>query len=762
MKKRLSLVVLASVLCFGLHAQVSDDGIWHFCSEGSVSVTGKRQIVPQKYRNASVNLQALTALLNSAPHEQHLQMALSPCILYLPLPNGSFGRFRVLYSPMMARELEVAFPQIKTFNVKGVDDPHATGKLDLTDAGFHGMVFSPDGDFFIDPYCLNNTTNYISYYTTDFVKPLSDVVPEAGLITDGRTQGKPAGNVSVTNSQQAAAACVGAQLRTYRLAVACTGEYAQAATGQGAPTVAQTLARIVTSVNRVNGVYEKEVSIRLSLVATNTLVVFTSPASDPFNGNNNANTLINESQSVINSNIGSSNYDIGHTFSSGGGGLANLGCVCSTNNKAKGITGSSNPVGDPYDIDYVAHEIGHQFGAEHTFNAITGSCSGNRSASTSAEPGSGVTIMGYAGLCGTNDLAGNSIPYFHAVSYDQIVNFASSFSGNCAVVSATGNQPPTVSAPSGLIVPVSTPFILSGSAADPNGDALTYSWEQIDPGTSSGNWNSGNRPYFRSYAPVTSATRLFPNATVVASGNYTGTRGEYLPASAQTLNFRLTARDNKAGGGGVCSSNIAVTVDAAGPFTVSYPSAVGISWISGSTQNITWDVNGTDQFPIAADSVRILISYNSGTTYTTLVGSARNNGIRTVSVPLVPNNIGTCRIRIEAKGNVFYDISDNNFLILVPGDDTGLQAASESNTLGLRVWPNPASSTVHVELGQLDSKSATVIRVSDMLGKTVLVKDLGYRDFAKEQLDASMLPPGVYFVTASNNGQQSVHRFIKD
>jgi len=352
--------------------------------------------------------------------------------------------------------------------------------------------------------------------------------------------------------------------------VACTGEYAVAATGSATPTMAQTLAKIITSVNRVDGVYETEVAVRLVLVATETLVVFTNASTDPFNGNNNASTLIGESQSVISSTIGSANYDIGHTFSTGGGGLAGLGVVCINSQKASGITGSPNPVGDPYDIDYVAHEIGHQFAGNHTFNATTSSCGGgNRNASTAVEPGSGVTIMAYAGICGsTNDLAPNSIAYFHAISYDEIVNFTNLNNGNsCAATTSTGNQPPVVTGSGNYFVPKSTPFILTGSATDPDGDALTYSWEETEVGTA-GNWNANVKPYFRSYNPVTVPSRLFPIASVVLSGNYASVKGEFVPTSAQNLQFRLTARDNKMGGGGVCYAINTVSVTNAGPLSV--------------------------------------------------------------------------------------------------------------------------------------------------------------------------------------------------
>lgn len=732
-------------------ALAQSNAFWSPINENEISPKGHREIIPQKYQTFHMNESALKNKLLSAPSENVVRINESTCIISLPIANGQMQSFRVVEASIMEEGLANAYPHIKTYSVKGIDDPYANGKLDLGDFGFHGMIRSINGDVFIDPYSTGNKLDYISYYTHDFKKDPSQMLPEVGVLDEE-------GNIKIGAKSSALppAVCVGANLRRYRLAVACTGEYAVAATGSATPTRSQILSKVVTSVNRVDGVYETDVAVRLILVANDTIVLYPSASSDPFNGNNNAGTLINESQTVINANIGSANYDIGHTFSTGGGGLAQLGCVCGTS-KARGITGSPSPVGDPYDIDYVAHEVGHQFGGNHTFNALTNSCNGNRNASTSVEPGSGITIMAYAGICGTNDLAAHSIAYFHAISYDEIVNFTNTGGGNsCASTVTTGNQPPVVTGSTAYTVPKSTPFQLTGSATDPDGDPLTFSWEETDPGAAGGNWNSGNKPYFMSYTPTPTPTRMFPKLSVILSGNMTGTKGEYLPATAQTLNFRLTARDNKMGGGGVCYVNQQVVISTSGPFNVTYPNAIGVVWAGGSSQTITWNVNGTDLSPVNCGTVNVLISYDGGTTFTILQNNVANTGSLTITVPTVTANINTCRIKIECPSNIFFDINDNNFSITTV---TGIKELSSNNVLGLTVSPNPFNSNIFVSARNIDSDYA-VISIVDVLGKTIKQETIYGNGFNKE-FDLSSVDNGVYFITVKSANHKSVARIIK-
>jgi hypothetical protein len=751
MKTTLTLSILL-IGSMAAKAQSSKE-IWSAIDEKSIAVTGTRDIIPAKYKTYHLDVTSLKGILGQAPSDKNVLIKNSPAIISLPMPNGQVQRFYLVEAPVMDPILQASYPDIRTYSVHGIDDAYASGKLDLTEFGFHGMIRSPNGDVYIDPYCKNNIEDYITYYTADFNKPEMYKLPEVGVIDERESQGS-------TKRVTAAALCLGANLKTYRLAIGCTGEYAVAATGLASPSVSQTLAKVVTTVNRVDGVYETEVAVRLVLVPTTTLTLYTVSGSGYTAAeNSNANSLITKSQSLITSQIGTANFDIGHTFSTGGGGLANLGCVCSSGSKAKGITGSPSPVGDPYDIDYVAHEMGHQFGGDHTFNANAGagSCAGNRNTATSMEPGSGVSIMAYAGICGTtNDLAPHSIAYFHAVSYDEISVFITSGGGNsCDVQTATSNNPPSVTVSPNLTTAPNTPFTLTGSATDPDGDALTYQWEEMDAGASPGaNWNSGSKPFFRSYNPVTTPDRSFPSSAVIASGNLQATRGEYFPTTAQVLKFRLTARDNKMGGGGVCSATTQVTIV---NFSVTSQNTTGISYPASSTQSITWAVNGTDLSPINCASVNIHVSTNSGTTYSLVLANTPNDGSQTITMPNATSS--TCRVKVSSSTNVFFDANDFDFAI---SGGTGIKQYSSDN-LNISYYPNPFSGIIKVQIAGNSKLSAdnTLLKVYDVLGNVVKTEKLKITENYSESFDLSNLANGSYMVEVTDGQQRSVTRLVK-
>jgi hypothetical protein len=636
----------------------SPDRIWQFVEESSIISSGKRQIVPQIYRTARVNETGLKQALDQAPLEFTKEAQSNNSTLDLPMPDGSFSTFRIEMSPIMEAPLAAQYPEIKTYRGQGIDDPAATARFDLTPAGFHAMVLSERGTVYVDPYAKDDTTNYISYFKHDYrneAKALSCFFTEDDNVPQGVSQPEAP---NVLN---------GTILRTYRLALAATGEYTVFTGG----TVATALAAMTTTVNRVDGIYERELAVRMVLIANENLIIYTNGNTDPYT-NNNGVTMLGQNQANLDAVIGTANYDIGHVLSTGGGGVAGLGVVC-TGSKARGVTGSPSPVGDGFDVDYVAHEMGHQFGGSHTFNGTTSNCNGNRSSSAAYEPGSGSTIMAYAGICGSQNLQLHSDDYFHVKSLEQIAAF---IGGNsCDVETNTGNTLPTVTAGAAVTIPKSTPFALTASGNDPNGDALTYCWEEYDIGPSSPpdtDADGSVRPIFRSFNPTTGPSRTFPKLSDVL--NNTSTTGEALPTMNRTMTFQVTVRDNRIGGGGINTATAQVVVStSAGPFLVTQPNT-NVSWTGGTQQTINWNVANTSAAPVSTDNVKISLSTDGGNSFPiVLAPSTSNDGSESISVP--DTSTTSARIKVEAVGNIFFDVSDANFTIV--------QGAGGTDTIGL-------------------------------------------------------------------------------
>ncbi|UOR03991.1 M12 family metallo-peptidase [Hymenobacter aerilatus] len=521
-------------LLAGLLPAAAQRVLW---ADASPTVVPKQHTLAlNRFRAVAVQLGTVRSTLRTAPSERSAAARQSGTVVSLPLPDGSSQRFRVVATQVMAPALAARYPRIRTYVAHGLDDPTATARLDVSPAGFHAQILAANRTVYIDPAAPGDTVHHLVFDQSSMSRSALGAVC---YTPDGLDQH----TITKLNRPAAMQRPNGSQLRTYRLAVACTGEYAatKGGTKEGA------LAGIVTSVNRVDGIYERELAIRMVLIPNNDRLIFLTDSTDRYT-NDDGEIMLRQNQAVLTDSIGSANYDIGHVFSTGGGGIAALGSVCVAGVKGMGVTGLPTPVGDAFDVDFVAHEMGHQFGAEHTFNSQLGSCGGGtRSASSAYEPGSGVTIMAYAGICDADNLQDSSIPYFHSSSYDQILDHVTG-AGNCAVVTTTSNQAPTANAGANYRIPISTPFTLTGSATDPNGDALTYSWEQYNLGPA-GNATTprGDAPIFRSFAPTSSTSRTFPRVSDLV--NNTTTIGELLPTYARRLIFRFVARDNRDGGG---------------------------------------------------------------------------------------------------------------------------------------------------------------------------------------------------------------------
>ena len=640
--KKLILLSLFTILSFA--NSFGQSNLWNKITQDRLAGLEKmdRATMPKTYQLYSLNLTALKSQLIAAPLDSSGQS--SNLILSFPNPDGGFDRYAFYESPLMEKGLADQFPDIKTYSALGIDDPTASMRISFTAFGLHAMIVSgKSSSIYIDTY-TKDLNNFIVYRKSDITASTQfDCHVEEN--TSNKTENYKKSNTSLHRVNDS-------RLRTYRLAVACTGEYATFHGG----TVALAQSAIVVTINRVNLVYERDLAVRLILVANNTSILYTNAATDPFT-NNDAGVLINESQTTITSIIGSANYDIGHTFSTGAGGLAGLGVICSNTQKARGVTGTSSPIGDAYDIDYVAHELGHQFGGNHTFN---NSCGGNRNSSTAAEPGSGTTIMAYAGIC-PPDIQNNSSDYFHAISIAEMRTVI--LASTCPVVIPNGNTPPVVTAGPDYTIPRGTAFILKGSATDANNDTLTYCWEQIDVqvSTQAPLNTSTVGPNFRSRPPVSSPDRYMPTIADVITNNLIPT-WEVVPNVARTMNFALTVRDNRTPNGGQSNrDDMVVTTSSVGPFLVSTPNTA-VSWVVGTNQEVTWAVAGTDANGINASFVDILLSTDGGTTYTVLLASkVPNDGSETITVP---NNTGTAnRIMVRGYNHIFYDISNVNFTI---------------------------------------------------------------------------------------------------
>ncbi len=601
----------------------------------------------------TVDLSGIKAALQSAPYRE--DFSTSNVFVQLPNRTGQLNTFKVFRNKTMHPTLNAMYPDIYTFDAYNVDNTAERAKFDITPQGFHAMIYSPyNSTIFIDPIHSSAPNKLMVYYKKDFYTGKSMACEFESKQEEFEKLIKGSNDVPEYGS---------CQLRTYRLALAATAEYTAY---HGNATMAA--AAQVTTMNRVNGVFEKDIAITMTLIANNSLLIYTNANTDPYT-NGNAGAMITQNVSNCNSTIGSANYDIGHVFGTNSGGLAGLGVVCGSN-KARGVTGSSNPVGDPFDIDYVAHEIGHQFNANHTQN---NNC--NRNNPTAVEPGSASTIMGYAGICSPN-VQNNSDDHFHGISLSEMTTLITSSGHTCPVTTALSNAAPVITGTNGNVyVPASTPFALTATATDADLDSLTYNWEQTNNQVSTQPpvATATTGPSFRSLPSNPSPTRYFPNLVDLANGGpFTW---EVIPSVSRLMNFRCSVRDNSPGPGG-CQDfeNVTVnTVATAGPFVVTYPTATGIIWTGSSTQTVTWSVANTTAAPISASLVDIYLSTDGGVTYPTLLlAGTINDGSQSISVPNIATT--TARIMVISSAGTFFDISDNDFEITAATFDYSITA----------------------------------------------------------------------------------------
>ena len=611
-----------------------------------------------------IDLSALKAQLQNAP-QRGVDSNLSTVIIEYPTTNG-VEFFRIKEASIMAPQLQAEYSDFRSYVGQSVKDADSQIRFSITSQGFHGMMFSPRlGTQFVDSYSFNNSS-VVVYKKSDLINNGDrwecHVDDSFGL--NQRLVG-PKNTFEVQNANDGI-------LRNFRLAISTTVEYSQfhwvrAGVAVADPLLAKrnaVVAAIIVTMTRNNFVYERDLSVTMTLVTNNSSLI--SIDSDNFS-NNDPGAILGENQAFIDTNIGSANYDVGHIFSTGGGGLASLASPC-TNRKAQGVTGSAAPVGDPFDIDFVAHELGHQMGAPHSFNGDAANCAGNnRSAANAYEPGSGTTIMAYAGICPPQNVQNNSDVYFHQASLNSIFNNITIGLSTCAQASLTGNVAPVAIADSDYIIPRGTPFKLVGNSTDLDGTAShTYTWEQFDLSSITGlpQENNVTGPMVRSFEGTSDKVRFIPKLEELLVNGGNSTQWEKLSSVSRNQSFVLTVRDNDTRGGQTNSDEMNVQVDAnAGPFRVTSQNTGGIIWMPNTVENITWDVAGTDVNTINATNVNILLSTDGGSNFdTVLAANVPNTGAYALTVPAGIVS-ASCRLMVEGAGNIFFALNTKEFNI---------------------------------------------------------------------------------------------------
>ncbi len=658
MKKKSTLTLLCVLfanLCFSqsykLWSKVEKSGVI------KISKTVERESFPKEFKLYELNLESLKQNLSST---QDRFISKKGTLISFPNASGELEQFEVYEASNFEPGLQAQFPDIRAYVGKSLSDPYAQLRFSISPNEIQSTVFRVGKPTeFMEPYSEDKKT-YAVYISSKnksgsgFVCSTKDEIK----ITD-----------RIVNKEQSMKSN-DKKWRTMRLALSCTGEYGTYFGGNS-----QALAQMNATMTRVNGVLEKDLAIHLNIITNNTSIIYTDAATDPYSipsiGNGPNPTWNLELQTTLTSVIGDSNYDIGHLFGdSGGGGNAGcIGCVCVDptvavpEGKGSAYTspaGGRPAIGDTFDIDYVVHEIGHQLGANHTF--AFGNFSGNENTSVNVEPGSGSTIMAYAGITGATDVQSNSDDYFTYRSILQIQNNLDT--KTCPVVTTLTNNPPTISAGANLTLPKGTPFILTGTGSDIDGDVITYCWEQNDDATTVGatpSFPSGtktNGPNFRSYMPSSNPVRYFPSLANLVNGSI----WEVVPTIARTLNFTLTGRDNSVEAYQTATSSMTVTFsDTVGPFEVTSQNTDGISWTQATTKNITWSVNNTTSLS-GSNNVDILLSTDGGLTFpTVLIADTPNDGSQDITVPNVAAPF--CRIMIKPSDNVYFNINSKAFAI---------------------------------------------------------------------------------------------------
>ena len=651
MKKTLLLIVFSLALTNFSYSQTEKAWSNYKGQDVKVAISAQRESFPQEFELMQLDLSALRQVLFTA--SDRFAENRTSAVISLPNAEGKLERFRVYEASNFAPELQVQFPEIRSYVGQGIDDKYARLRLSINPRGINTMVSRADKPSeYMEPYSVDGTVHVV--YNSERVKgklPFTCSTPvEQALMND------------LTDRASSVSRSSTGQLLNFRLAMSVTPEYTSYHHTLLALATAKTsaLAAINTTLTRVNGVFETDFAIHMNLV-NNMTIIYDGTTEDPYGATDTGYN--SQLQTTLTNEVGDANYDVGHLMANVGnnGNAGCIGCVCSTG-KGRGYTTSTTPVGDNFDIDYVAHEIGHQFGANHSFS------NSNEGSGVNMEVGSGVTIMGYAGIT-DYDTHLHSIDVFHAGNIAQVqANMATK---SCQTTVTITHSAPVVNAGSNWTIPLSTPFMLTGSATDAGGaDAITYTWEQFDNASGAPSTTNANSaasatkttgPNWVNYQDSASPVRYFPKMSSILTGSTTtpgiDVMAEALSSVARNLNFRLTARDNVLGQGQTGYDEMIVTVANKTALTITM--AASTTYPVGSTQTVVWTgATGTTGHSTIAGGANVDISFSAdnGATWSILLTNTPNDGTQSVTLPA---GIAApfCRFMVKASANIFFNIS---------------------------------------------------------------------------------------------------------
>lgn len=667
MQKTLPAVLLLALMAAALPAQTVRN-FFQPVAESAIALPAQAKLPgdrPTQYRTFQLDYPAAVNLLQSAPREFTAAARAHACIVSLPMADGSQDEFAVWETAMMEPALAAQFPTFHTYAGESVNNPGRIVRMSCTARGLRATVYNPDGNTVcLRPFAYGQTKYYLVYDRKD--QPADPLKNLQRLVLPNAVDADAAEPLFSPQVEERGLLQELIELKIFRFAVATTGEFAQDHGG----TKDLVFSAVTEYTNEVSALFERDIDIRLQLVAGSEQVTYLDPETDPYSGTE-VGQWMSQNGAVLGTILTPGAFDLGHVYAryiSGGaiGVSGGIGVACG-NSKAAGCSAGngSGDYGDGF-INTIGQEVGHQLGGGHTWNRCGGG--GGRQGVTAFEPGSGSTIMSYAGACGSDNVQFYSDLYYHAGSIEEIRTYSTTGPGGaCGSLMTTSNLAPEVTLPyqDGFFIPIETPFELNGSATDADGDPLSYCWEEMDTGPEVPlDMPAGTSPLFRTRLPVTATNRYFPRLSTVINNGFDLT--EQLPTYTRDLNFRLTARDNRMNGGGVGWADVAFkATETAGPFKVTAPNGISVIWRVGELVAVTWDVAHTDNSLVNCKKVNIRLSTDGGNTYPiTLASGEANDGTAYIQVP--DNLTSTARVRIDAADNVFYDISNANFKIQQP------------------------------------------------------------------------------------------------